>query len=140
MSWLNEVFAVLSRQVDPDELTAGISPPFQAAKSGNTDAVKRLLERGARVDLPVAKGETAIFAAARHCQLRTVELLLANGSNASLESSVRFVPGCNATPLVSLLMEYDQKSEHCGKDEVLEVAKLLKGKGASLVTAQCDYR
>lgn len=67
-----------------------------AAYLGDTDATKRLLEGGAKVDAKDAEGQTPLRYAAREGHAEVVELLLAKGANADGK-------GSGDTPLLDAL-------------------------------------
>ena len=65
----------------------GNTPLMDAALMGDTEAVALLLSRGAVVDLPNKKHQTALHAACFQAHEGAVRLLLAAGASTTLEDS-----------------------------------------------------
>ena len=62
-------------EADPNQISAmGETPLDVAAMEGNVAGMELLLKHGARVDLTNEGCETALFKAARYCQVRGSEL------------------------------------------------------------------
>ena len=57
---------------------------LEAARTGNTDAIQKLLSQGVAVDVRDAAGNTALMVAVRHRQPSTVRMLLAMGADTRL--------------------------------------------------------
>ena len=64
--------------------SSGSPDLWEAARSGNTAQVERLIDQGAPVNAPDKMGKTALMLAAMNGQTATVQKLLALGANAAL--------------------------------------------------------
>lgn len=62
--------------------------PLVTSYTGNTAAVKALLDAGSRLDAKNNEGETALMLAARHARSGSVELLLSAGANVNLTNAL----------------------------------------------------
>lgn len=66
------------RQADSHDLAAA----FDAARSGDTDALRTALDAGLAVDAGNESGDTLLMLAAYHCRAPAVELLIERGADA----------------------------------------------------------
>jgi len=78
-------------------LATGVTPLMIAAKAGNPDAVKVLLDNGADANAKEnARGETALMFAAAANRAAAIQVLLQSGANASLSTKVIDITAKNA--------------------------------------------
>ncbi|MBL8813649.1 MAG: ankyrin repeat domain-containing protein [Planctomycetaceae bacterium] len=92
------------------------TPLMAAARAGQDDLVKQLLERGARVDQKAAGGRTALHESAGHGRLSTSSILLQAGANPNAFSEEKTKTGqtlYGLSPLAS--------SIHSGNPEVVNL-------------------
>jgi hypothetical protein len=69
-----------------------------AAAYGHLEMVRELLKRGASVDLPSSLGGTALMAAANHCQLSIVLVLLQHSADPDLQDHSTPRPEISSRP------------------------------------------
>jgi len=79
--------SAMDRWSNVQNYEAGNTALLKACQWGNLDAIKTLIDAGAKVDLANELGATPLMAAASHLQLEAVELLLARGANVTLKSN-----------------------------------------------------
>lgn len=96
--------------------------PLETSYRGNTDAVRALLEAGARIDVQNPGGETALMLAARNARSASVQLLLKAGANVNVTN----VHGQTA------LMYAVQSSGHYDERNLKEIVMGLISGGANL--------
>ena len=79
---------------DPNLATGtGATPLMLAAASGNTEAVRFLLERGAVVDAKESlRGETALMFAAAYDRAEVVDLLVSHGADSAITTTLIDAP------------------------------------------------
>ncbi|CAE7317506.1 unnamed protein product [Symbiodinium sp. CCMP2592] len=131
---------LVEHKVDPSKASLGEMPLAIAAEVGNTKTLNFLLAQNVSVDQRDSKGETALFAASRHCRLESVKLLLGHHASANAESRQRLrdLAECNETVLVAVLKGYDAAS--CSAAKALDgVVKLLEQHGANFQARGCDF-
>jgi len=96
--------------------------PLVTSYTGNTAAVKALLDAGSRLDAKNNEGETALMLAARHARSGSVELLLSAGANVNLTNA-----HCETA-----LMHAVEASGGYAEDNVNEIIMPLISGGADL--------
>lgn len=131
-----------------------MSSLHEAAKNGNLDETKRLLENGANIEAKSGIDNTPLHVASLKGHLELVKLLLENGANIEDEGFSMYTPLQYASEnghleVVKLLLEKGANIE--SKDESnftplqtalgnghLEVVKLLLGNGANIEAKRMD--
>ena len=112
-------------------ITEGLTPLLFAARAGHFDAVKVLLEAGAKIDEPASDGTTPLYIAIVNGQFEMAAYLLDRGANPNAN-------GRGITPLQQLVVTrrlHDGHLPHppqAGRVTSLELAKLLVAKGADI--------
>lgn len=101
---------------------------IQAAKSGDTTAVRQLLDKGANIEASDKDGKTALIRAAENSRIEAVQLLLAKGANIEAREND------GSTALIEAVI--DASLTIGEKDN--SVVKLLLEKGAN-VNARNNY-
>lgn len=96
--------------------------PLVTSYTGNTAAVKALLDAGSRLDAKNNEGETALMLAARQARSGSVELLLSAGANVNLTDA-----HCETA-----LMHAVKASGEYAEDNVNEIIMRLISGGADL--------
>ena len=90
--------------------------------TGNTAAVKALLDAGSRIDTQNSEGNTALMLAAQHARSESVKLLLLSGANVNLT---------NAHGETALMYATEAAGAYA-EDNVNEIVKGLISSGADL--------
>jgi ankyrin repeat protein len=94
----------------------GDQPIHHAARNGDTEIVRLLIEHGADVCAKSARGNTVLYCAGGHGHLNTVQLLLSAGSGtdgrlrqdctALLEWFAQYPNDCRYTPIATVLRQH----------------------------------
>jgi len=96
--------------------------PLLTSYTGNTAAVKALLDAGSRLDTQNNEGDTALMLAARYARSGSVELLLSAGANVNLT---------NADCKTALMHAVEASGEYA-ENNVNEIVERLISGGANL--------
>jgi ankyrin repeat protein len=96
----------------------GDQPIFHAARNGDTEIVRLLIEHGADVNAANTRGHTVLYCAGGHGHLTTVELLLARGADCDakftadgktlLDWLAQYPNDCRYSPIAQALQRHKQ--------------------------------
>lgn len=112
-------------------VTEGLTPMLFAVRSGRFDAVKALLESGAKIEEPASDGTTPLYMAIVNAHWEMAAYLLNKGADPNAS-------GRGITPLQQLAVTRRLHEGHLphpkptGSMDSLELAKLLIAKGANV--------
>jgi ankyrin repeat protein len=89
----------------------GDQPIHHAARNGDTEVVRLLIEHGADVNATNPRGHTVLYCAGGHGHLDTLQLLLSAGTNgeskrALLEWLAEYPNDCRYTPIAEALRQH----------------------------------
>lgn len=92
----------------------GMTPLIYAAREGNVDAVRTLLERGANVNAVDDKGNTALIYSADHNSAPVAQLLLDKGADVNVvnqrgHTALAYAEDSHYSTLIDLLKSHGAK-------------------------------
>lgn len=127
---------------DPNQTTAQGLPLTAASRSGNADAVRLLLDHGAKINVPDNQGQTALHHAALLGNDKVVQVLLQRGADPNALAKRMDVRGEPPTPLmaavsqaradiVQVLLRKADLKRYGQLDAALRLAVQLAGQGPS---------
>jgi ankyrin repeat protein len=112
-------------------ITEGLTPLLFATRAGHSDAVRTLLDAGAKIEEPASDGTTPLYIAIVNAHWELAAYLLERGANPNAD-------GRGITPLQQLVVTRRLHEGHLphppqsGKVSSIELTKLLVAKGANL--------
>lgn len=100
----------------------GDQPIHHAARNGDTEVVRLLIEHGADVNAQNTRGHTVLYCAGGHGHLDTLQLLLNAGANCDakftqdgktlMEWLAQYPDDCRYTPITEALQRHKAGAEH----------------------------